>query len=427
MMSILEANGGPRFPAFEAAPHAIKQLWVVVSMPPAFIEKDAKDDADKEMKQAKALQHLDAVVNWRHQFAAYYYMLTQYRGKVITTFDGVDDNPYFEFGQPLDDNISFKADDGVAVTNAGIERINSNTPELKHVLRFNTVPGSGAGVTYTGKPYALRISGKQDASRVPVNSIAVRMRVPPGVPAGAIATVTFLDGGPTVRLPSSCNGRSNCKDAGALINDGKWHTYTANLASNPAFVDKTFSGFKLSPSDKPYDSGDPAEGIEVDYIRAAYLPAAGDTDKARVACSECGKMGDGAAGKACTTLCQGHAGTDRVVVDQPDGFLDSEDNCPTTFNPLQEDGDNNGIGDACEDLDGDGVVNAWDNCPNISNSPQRDQDGDGRGDVCDASPGKSCFLNPGSLGGPAPAAPGAVVAVVVAGLAGLIFARRRRK
>jgi hypothetical protein len=118
-------------------------------MPTAFIEKDAKDDADKQMKNAKALQHLDAVVNWRHQFAAYYYMLTQYRGRVITTFDGVDDNAYFEFGQPLDDKLGFAADDGVAVTNAGIERVNTNTPELKHVLRFNTVPGAGAGVTYT--------------------------------------------------------------------------------------------------------------------------------------------------------------------------------------------------------------------------------------------------------------------------------------
>jgi hypothetical protein len=426
VMDILAINGGPRVPAFEAAPHAIKQLWVVVSMPTAFIEKDAKDDADKQMKNAKALQHLDAVVNWRHQFAAYYYMLTQYRGRVITTFDGVDDNAYFEFGQPYDDKIGFTADDGVAITNAGIERVNSNTPELKHVLRFNTVPGSGAGVTYTGKPFAVRISGNQAASRAPVNSVAVRMRVPPGVPAGAVATLTF-DGGPPVRLPSSCAGRSNCKDAGGLVNDGKWHTYTANLASNPDFADKTFTGFKFSPSDKPYDSGDPLEGIEVDYIRMAYLPAAGDTDQAKVVCSECAKLPDSAVGKACTMLCQGHAGGDRVVVDEPDGFLDSEDNCPTTFNPLQEDGDGNGIGDACEDFDADGTVNSWDNCPTISNSRQRDQDGDGRGDVCDTSPGSSCFLKPSSLGGPSPAAPGAAAAVVLTGLAGLIVARRRKK
>jgi hypothetical protein len=427
VMEILTTNGGPRVPAFEAAPHAIKQLWVVVSMPTNFIEMDAKDDAAKQLKEAHALQHLDAVVNWRHQFPAYYYMLTQYRGRVITTYDGVDDNAYFEFGQPLDDKKGFAADDGVAITNAGIERVNSSSQELKHVLRFNTVPGAGAGVTYTGQPFALRISGNQAANRSPVNSVAVRMRVPPGVPAGAAASLTLLDGGPTVRLPSSCNGRSNCKEAGALINDGRWHTYTANLATNPEFVDKSFTSFKFSPSDKAYDSGDPNEGIEVDYIRMAYLPSPADGDQTRIACSECGKLPDGAAAKSCTALCQGKSSTDRVVVDQPDGFADSEDNCPTTFNPLQEDGDDNGIGDACEDLDGDGAVNAWDNCPTISNSRQRDQDGDGIGDACDKSPNSSCFLNPQSLGGRTPAAPGALAAVLVAGLVGLIVVRRRRK
>ena len=77
------------------------------SMPQALIEKDAKDDTDKLIKQTTALRHLDAVANWRHQFAAYYYMLTGYRGRVVTTPDGVDDNAYWEFGQPTDDAASF--------------------------------------------------------------------------------------------------------------------------------------------------------------------------------------------------------------------------------------------------------------------------------------------------------------------------------
>jgi hypothetical protein len=43
----------------------------------------------------------------------------------------------------------------------------------------------------------------------------------------------------------------------------------------------------------------------------------------------------------------------------------------------------NGIGDACDDPDGDGVVDTTDNCPDDANSDQSDLDGDGLGLVCD--------------------------------------------
>lgn len=74
-----------------------------------------------------------------------------------------------------------------------------------------------------------------------------------------------------------------------------------------------------------------------------------------------------------------------------DGLLNGVDNCPFAVNPLQEDADGDGRGDACEncpadDSDGDGVADPLDNCPSVVNQKQSDKDFDGIGDACDACP-----------------------------------------
>jgi sugar lactone lactonase YvrE len=80
-----------------------------------------------------------------------------------------------------------------------------------------------------------------------------------------------------------------------------------------------------------------------------------------------------------------------------DGIPDPFDNCPTVFNPAQENADGDQAGDVCDlctDTDSDGAGNPGypvntcpiDNCPDIPNPAQIDFDRDGLGDACDACP-----------------------------------------
>ncbi|EDP75320.1 thrombospondin type 3 repeat-containing protein [Hydrogenivirga sp. 128-5-R1-1] len=65
-------------------------------------------------------------------------------------------------------------------------------------------------------------------------------------------------------------------------------------------------------------------------------------------------------------------------------FTSLNDNCPNDYNPYQRDTDGDNKGDACDsDIDGDGILNTNDLCPSYASSNNADTDGDGVGDVCD--------------------------------------------
>jgi hypothetical protein len=442
------------------APQQIRQLWIMVQKPKAVIEKaiadartkgvtdsmkdptkdpahdpqedtDAGDDAavNETVKQYQG-QHnaLVNVVKARHAWSEYFYTVSQYRGRVTTTFEGEDDNAYFEFGDPTDDPTIFTGEGltvskdtipgPVAVLNGGGKLMTALT------LPEGTI-GDGALIRYTGSNPKLRIAfdGNKAAgggdTTAPNNLLTIRMRIPEdqvqlakwksesakaaratnakgaqqSFAQRSFATFTLTGGGGDIpiNLPTS--------NFAFLIPDGKFHNYTAYLGDIEEFKSGTWSSFTFQPS----NVGLPGP-IDIEYIKISNSSSAKDGDKACPAV-------DGTSGAA-----------------MPDGWSDAEDNCPKLFNPDQTDSNGDGIGDACEDYDGDNFLNACDNCPTLTNSSQKDGDNNGKGDTCDGSQESGCLWLQSTVAGPAVPTPAVLkAATLVFGFLGVVVVLRRRR
>jgi hypothetical protein len=362
-VDIVTANG-ERSPRYESARQSIRQLWVMVTKPEAIMDLVAASSggAKKQDQLTEQATQLANLQKYRRAYNDYFYALTGYRGKIISSFEGdVDDSAYFEFGGARDDDKTFQAQGSLRLALPGPEEIPNSGGKVRTVLRVAETKGADGAIRFNPDSHPLRIEGKQDIGAAPNNILTVRMRVPPnpgllselkrnpGFEGGFHATVVFEGGGKTwsVRVPKL--------NQAFLVPDGKFRNYSVDLSSESDFGTGTWTGFSLVPSNRE------ARDIEIEFIRIGFAENIKDADK------------------SCTNG------------DQPDGWLGAYDNCPDLFNPSQEDGNDDGVGDACEDYDGDNRLNACDNCPVVTNTAQRDSNNNQIGDACDAQASEGCF------------------------------------
>ncbi|HMI87606.1 MAG TPA: hypothetical protein VK550_26150, partial [Polyangiaceae bacterium] len=195
---ILQANGGERQPAADAAPQHIRQLWILVTKPDFLRDQVAREAYDAAVKAnpgdppdmqstiddsnaAQTKEQETEIANlqkFRRAYSQYFYMLAQYRGRVVTTFEGnVDDSAYWEFADTVDDSRAFAAD-GLDLEMRGVEPLPNGAGAQQSLLTVRHTPGEAGTIVYQpSSSLALRLQGSIGLA-APNNVLTIRMRVP---------------------------------------------------------------------------------------------------------------------------------------------------------------------------------------------------------------------------------------------------------
>ena len=408
--NIVTANGSERIPSVGDVSQFIRQLWILVTKPQFLIDQiataagmatgasaTAADDSRAAQAKEQATE-IDNLQKARRAWGSYFYMLTGYTGRVVSTYEGnVDDSAYWEFATAGTTSRSSLPAVWTwrcgAVSSSGtagahpepaLDQEHARSRGDHHVHRDASARAAHPGLR---RRVALPEQRAHHSMRLPADNSLVGMakgHVVLSGPAGQFELdfPTLGNLRPGRHLPqlhglalAEHHGRSEWTnpDGGAPVEQLKTTEVTD-------FTGKDYDSFTLTPSNVPMS------GIDIDSITIGNSTTATDVDKD----------------------CTGHY--------KLDGWLGADDNCPNLYNPDQADGNGDGVGDACEDFDGDGIPNACDDCAAVG----------GTGQQCQGTPNglASCAVGPED---PRASHPQAIVLLLLGAVIGGLTLRRFRR